>query len=112
MTGYEKVFLDTAPLIYFLDDDANFGQKAKAVFEEILSNGKSIVSSAITCHEYLVFPYKTHNQEKIDVFFEFTGFCGIELIPISANIANKAAKIRAEYRDFKAMDSLQLAAAI
>ena len=42
MTGYEKVFLDTAPLIYFLDDDANFGQKAKAVFEEILSNGKSI----------------------------------------------------------------------
>ena len=112
MTGYEKVFLDTAPLIYFLDDDANFGQKAKDVFEEILSNGKSIVSSAITCHEYLVFPYRTHNQEKIDVFFEFTGFCGIELIPISANIANKAAKIRAEYRDFKAMDSLQLAAAI
>ena len=40
MTGYNKVFLDTAPLIYFLDDDVNFGQKAKSVFEEILSNGK------------------------------------------------------------------------
>ena len=35
MTGYNKVFLDTAPLIYFLDDDVNFGQKAKSVFEEI-----------------------------------------------------------------------------
>ena len=46
------------------------------------------------------------------MFFEFTGFCGIELIPISAKIAETAAKIRAEYRDFKAMDSLQLAAAI
>ena len=51
MTGYNKVFLDTAPLIYFLDDDVNFGQKAKSVFEEILSNGKTIVSSSITCHE-------------------------------------------------------------
>lgn len=40
MTGYEKVFLDTAPLIYFLDDDINFGAKSKAVFEEILSAGK------------------------------------------------------------------------
>ena len=81
MTGYNKVFLDTAPLIYFLDDDVNFGQKAKSVFEEILSNGKTIVSSAITCHEYL------------------------------AKIAETAAKIRAEYHDFKAMDSLQLAVA-
>ena len=87
MTEYEKVFLDTAPLIYFLDDDVNFGQKAKSVFEEIISNGKAIVSSAITCHEYLVFPYRTHNQKKIDVFFEFTGSCGIELIPVSAKAA-------------------------
>ena len=112
MTEYNKVFLDTAPLSYFLDNDVNFGQKAKSVFEEILSNGKTIVSSAITCHEYLVFPYRTHNQEKIDVFFEFTGSCGIELIPISAKIAETAAKIRAEYKDFKAMDSLQLAVSV
>lgn len=34
------------------------------------------------------------------------------MIPISAKIAETAAKIRAEYRDFKAMDSLQLAAAV
>ena len=111
MTGYNKVFLDTAPLIYFLDDDVNFGQKAKSVFEEILSNGKTIVSSSITCHEYLVYPYRTGNQEKIDVFFEFTEACGIKLIAISAKIAETAAKIRAEYHDFKAMDSLQLAVA-
>ena len=112
MTEYEKVFLDTAPLIYFLDDDVNFGQKAKSVFEEIISNGKAIVSSAITCHEYLVFPYRTHNQKTIDVFFEFTGSCGIEMIPVSAKIAETAAKIRAEYKDFKAMDTLQLAVAV
>lgn len=112
MTGYNKVFLDTTPLIYFLDNDENFGEKAKAVFEEILSNGKTLVSSVVTCEEYLVYPYRTNNQEKIDVFFEFMEACGIELIPISIEIAKKASEIRAEYKDFKAMDSLQLAVAI
>ena len=112
MTGYNKVFLDTTPLIYFLDNDENFGNKAKAVFEEILSNGKTLVSSVVTCEEYLVYPYRTNNQEKIDVFFEFMEACGIELIPISVEIAKKAAEIRAEYKDFKAMDSLQLAVAV
>lgn len=112
MTGYNKVFLDTAPLIYFLDSDVNFGAKAKAVFEEILSNGKTISSSVITCTEYLVYPFRTGNQEKVDVFFEFTEACEIELVPITVEIAQKAAEIRARFKDFKAMDSLQLAAAI
>ena len=29
MTDYNKVFLDTTPLIYFLDSDVNFGNKTK-----------------------------------------------------------------------------------
>ena len=37
MTEYSKVFVDTAPLIYFLEDDPNFGKKAKAVFGEVLA---------------------------------------------------------------------------
>ena len=112
MTDYNKVFLDTTPLIYFLDSDVNFGNKTKSIFEEILSNGKTIVSSVITCEEYLVYPYRTNNQDKIDVFYDFTSACGIKLIPISTEIAEKAASIRAQYKDFKAMDSLQLAVAI
>ncbi len=112
MTGYNKVFLDTAPLIYFLDNDERYGLKAQSVLEEILSGGKAIVTSAITCMEYLVYPYRTHNQQKIDVFFEFMNDLAIPLLPIDAKAAGKAAQIRAEFRDFKAMDSLQLAAAV
>lgn len=112
MTGYSRVFLDTAPLIYFLDDDARFGMKTRAILEEILSEGASIVSSTITCMEYTVYPYRTHNQEKIDAFHEFIDECGIILTPVDAMIADKAAQIRARYKDFKAMDALQLAAAV
>lgn len=66
----------------------------------------------ITETEYLVYPYRTVNQEKIDAFFEFVGDCDIDLHEIDVDIARKAAQIRAEYRDFKAMDSLQLAVAV
>ena len=38
MTGYSKVFLDTAPIIYFLDNDVNFGEKARSILEEMISS--------------------------------------------------------------------------
>ena len=111
MRGYNKIFLDTTPIIYFLDVDVNFGERTRQIFEEILSNDRQMVSSVITCTEYLTFPYRTGNTEKIDVFFEFCKDCGIILCPVSSEIAQKAAKIRAEYKDFKTMDALQLASA-
>lgn len=108
---YNKVFLDTTPLIYFLDDDVHFGQTCKNIFEEILGNEKQLVTSVITVTEYLVYPYRTGNQEKILSMHEFMYNCGINAVPINFAVANEAARIRAEYPAFKAMDSLQLAAA-
>ena len=112
MTGYNIVFVDTAPLIYFLDEDVNFGKKARLIFEEILSGGKQILSSAITCTEYLVFPYKTNNQAKVDAFFDFAESEGMLLTPVTTSIAKAAARIRAEYSGFKAMDAYHVASAI
>ncbi|MBQ6350682.1 MAG: type II toxin-antitoxin system VapC family toxin [Methanobrevibacter sp.] len=112
MTGYNKVFVDTTPIIYFLDQDPNFGDKAKAIFTEILSTGKQIFTSTVTCTEYLVYPYRTGNQEKIDVFFEFVQNEEIPLVPLTVNVAERAAKIRALYAGFKAMDAVQLATAV
>lgn len=111
MTEYNKVFLDTAPVIYFLDDDPNFGGNVKNIFEDILGNEAELVTSAITCMEYLVFPYRTNNHEKVKAFFEFVSDCNIPLYSINEETAKKAAMIRAEYKDFKPMDALQLASA-
>ncbi|MDE7267873.1 MAG: PIN domain-containing protein [Lachnospiraceae bacterium] len=43
--------------------------------------------------------------------FEFLADCNIRIYPIEISIAKKAAQIRAEYKDFKTMDCLQLATA-
>ena len=111
MTGYKKVFLDTAPIIYFLDNDVKFGEKARSILEEILEDGKELATSVITCTEYLTFPYRNNNREKVEAFFEFITDCDIPLYPVDIEIANKASRIRAEYGNFKAMDALQLASA-
>ena len=68
-------------------------------------------NSAITCTEYLTFPYKTNNLEKVRAFFDFVTDCDIPLYSVDVEIAKKASGIRAEYKDFKTMDALQLASA-
>ena len=111
MTEYKKVFLDTTPIIYFLDEDINYAEKVERIFSEILESSKMIVTSTITCTEYLTYPYRTGNTEKVKVFFEFLTDCEIMIRSIDVEIAMKAAQIRAEYKDFKTMDCLQLATA-
>lgn len=70
-----------------------------------------MITSTITCTEYLTYPYRTGNTEKVDAFYEFLSDCDIPMCPIDVDIAKKAAQIRAEYKDFKTMDCLQLATA-
>ncbi|MCM1086761.1 MAG: PIN domain-containing protein [Blautia sp.] len=111
MTEYKTIFLDTTPIIYFLDADINYAEKVKQIFEKLIDDKCSMVTSTITCTEYLTQPYKTGNTEKINVFFEFLSDCNIQIQPIDISIAKKAARIRAEYKDFKTMDCLQLATA-
>lgn len=111
MTEYKKVFLDTTPIIYFLDEDVNYAEKVENIFSEILQHEKAMVTSVITCTEYLTYPYRINNTDKVNVFFEFLTDCDISIYSIDIEIAKKAAQIRAEYKDFKTMDCLQLATA-
>ena len=84
----------------------------REILEFILNSGKKLITSSVTSEEYLVYPYRTANQEKADVFFEFTDDCHIDIIPITVEIAKKAASIRTQFPHFKGMDAMQLAAAI
>ena len=70
-----------------------------------------MATSVITCTEYLTFPYRNNNREKVEAFFEFITDCDIPLYSVDIEIAKKASRIRAEYGNFKAMDALQLASA-
>lgn len=114
MTGYKKVFLDTAPFIYFIqknEENPLYFDKVKRFLMESYDNDVDIETSVITVEEYMVFPYRNNEQKYINLFKKLLKELDINIIDIDREIAEKAAKIRAEYKAFKAMDALQLAAA-
>ena len=114
MTDYKKVFVDTAPFIYFIEKDANnpqYHNKVKKFFMNSYESNKEFVTSVITMEEYFVFPYRNNNLSYIRMFNRLVATTNMEITEISQEIAKKAAQIRAEYKGFKAMDALQLAVA-
>lgn len=112
MTEFKRVFIDTAPIIYYLENNAQYKELMKGFFLKCAERNIKIVTSTITIEEYLVFPYYSGKMELADNFKRFLKFMDIEIIKIDSAIAEQGAKIRAKYRNFKAMDALQIATAI
>lgn len=112
MTGFKSVFVDTAPIIYYLENSALYMDSVKKFFEKCMKENIQVVTSAITIEEYLVFPYSSGKMEFADNFKRFIEYMNIMVVDIDSNIAEQGAKIRGKYKNFKAMDALQIATAI
>lgn len=112
MTEFKMVFVDTAPFIYYLEHSELYFDKAYRFFTMCHEKGIRIITSSITIEEYCVSPYKNNNAEIVENFDRFLEYMNVKVIPIDALIAKQGAKIRAEYKYFKAMDALQVATAI
>jgi len=111
MTEYRKVFVDTAPLIYLLEHNPFYYTRLEKAFSSWYETGTQVITSAITVEEYCVFPYKQNRVDLIEKFELFLDNFGIEVLVIDAELAKQAARIRGHYPAFKAMDSIQIAAA-
>lgn len=112
MTEFKRVFIDTAPIIYYLENSSLYMDSIKKFFTMCIEQNIQIVTSAITIEEYLVFPYVSGQMEFADNFKRFIEYMNIEVVDINFKIAEQGAKIRGQYKNFKAMDALQIATAI
>ena len=109
MTDFKKIFLDTAPIVYYLENNELYFPNMKKFWKEY--EDCDYVTSAVTITEYLTYPYQQNNLILINAFYAFMDGMDIEITSIDKTIAEKAAQIRAEYKFFKTMDALQLATA-
>lgn len=112
MTEYKRVFVDTAPIIYYLENSSLYMDFIKKFFAKCIEEDIQVVTSAITVEEYLVFPYSSGQMELVDNFKRFIEYMNIEVVDIDSVIAEQGAKIRGRYKNFKAMDALQIATAV
>lgn len=109
MTDSKRIFLDTSPFMYYLEDNELYYLKMKKFWNEY--GDCDYITSAVTVTEYLTYPYKQNNSKMVNAFYAFVDGMDIGIKSIDKAIAEKAAQIRAEYHFFKTMDALQLATA-
>ncbi|MBP5441687.1 MAG: PIN domain-containing protein [Treponema sp.] len=107
-----KIYFDTTPLIYFLDDEKPFSDKVASFLCNHQNDDDFYITSTITDAEYLVFPYKTDNSNKIQAYEKFLSDFGFQIVEPNRAITQRAAKLRAKYQALKGMDAIHLATSI
>jgi len=112
LQGVESLFIDTAPLIYYLEAHRKFGPLIKEIIDQTHTQNITIYSSVITITEVLPKPIQTGNQKLLKKFLDFIVH-GTEviLITISADIAQTAGELRGKHGFLRTMDALQISAA-
>lgn len=109
MTDFNKIFLDTSPVVYYLENNELYYLNMKKFWKEY--EDCDYITSAVTVTEYLTYPYQQNNLKLINAFYAFIDGMDIDIKSIDKTIAEKAAQIKAKYKFFKTMDALQLATA-
>jgi predicted nucleic acid-binding protein len=112
LEGVQRLYTETAPLIYYVEENPTYVAKMDAIIEAIEDRPIEAVSSVITLTEVLTRPVKLGNarleREYRDILLHSGGF---RLLTITARIAESAAALRARY-NLRTPDALHVAASI
>jgi len=92
------VGLDTAPLIYFIEEHPKYLTVLDAFFLTVKEGKISVVTSSLTLTEVLVHPLRKENWGLVSEYKSILlSANGLETIPINNEIAELAAGLRAKY---------------
>jgi len=113
MTGSEKVFFDTAPFIYLVENHPKYYLAVADFIADYLTEKEGIfTTSVLSIAEFGVKP-KKHNNLKLQLDFEnVLKELNFQITDINYAIAGLSSTLRAQYDFFKGMDALQLGTAI
>ena len=106
-----KVYLDTAPIIYYVEDVPPYADLLEPVFQRIESGNLQAFTATLTLTETLVVPYRKKDWELIKKFETLlTRTPDLTILPLSLEVAREAAIIRSE-SSIRTPDAVQLATA-
>ena len=110
--GVNRCFLDTAPIVYYIEQNSNYFAIACSVFQRLRIGDFTAVTSPVTLAECLVVPCRQGlTQLKQDFVEVITTGKNTVFTPITADIGQQAAELRVLY-NLKLPDALQVAVAM
>ena len=112
MTEYiNKIFIDTAPFIYLIENNKNYAHLTKELLKELCIENQ-FITSVVTYAEFCVKPKMINDTILIEYFKNLLSEIGCEMKTINLAIAETTANLRAKYLFLKTPDALQLGTAI
>jgi predicted nucleic acid-binding protein len=111
LTGVSKIFLDTAPVIYYIEGTLRYQPLTDVIFQRIQGGSLEAVTSTITLAECLVHPYRHGDMILAQKFRQvITNASNTRYLAIDV-VAEQAAELRARY-NLSLTDAFQIAVAI
>ncbi|MGI8504260.1 MAG: type II toxin-antitoxin system VapC family toxin [Hassallia sp.] len=113
LQGVRRLFIDSAPVIYFIEQHPQYFPSVRVVFEQIQNSLILGVTSAITLAECLVRPYRLEQTQLQQSFINLM-LGGNNMIFQAINnptMAIEAAEIRARY-NLQLPDAFQITVAL
>lgn len=112
LSGTRRVFLDSAPIIYFVERHPVYGPILEPVFNQFVAGDLVPVTSPITLAECLALPMRLGRAELVEAFLEVIGGGHASVfVPIRKDTARMAADIRSRY-NLTLTDAFQIATAL
>jgi predicted nucleic acid-binding protein len=109
---HRSIYLDTSAFIYFVEKHPRYFPVCEELFSEIEAGRTKASTSTLTLLEVLVQPYRQKNDELVLKFYALlTTYPHLTWVPMSVNVADQAAKLRAEH-GLKTPGAIQAASAI
>ena len=107
------VAFDTAPLIYYIEENPLYLPLVDELFDTIDSDTSTGITSVLTLQEVLVKPLREGMQDIADQYRNILkSSINITLANIDESVCEKAANLRAKYAWLRTPDALQIATAI
>jgi len=112
LEGVNRIYLDTAPVIYFIENKESCKQATHFIFDLLDEGRLTAVTSLITLQEVLVIPYRDGLTELADQYEQMLTE-DTEYVPLLDEEAAKlVAKLKAVNKKLKTLDAQHLALAI
>jgi len=112
LTGISRLFLDSAPVIYFVERHPVYYSMLEPIFTRLDTGALTAITSPITLAECLTLPLRSRNKEVIQAFLELLGGeHSAQLVPLQRETARLAAEIRSKY-NVTLVDAFQVASAL
>ncbi|MDY6844694.1 MAG: PIN domain-containing protein [Thermodesulfobacteriota bacterium] len=107
----KTVGLDTAPLIYFIEENAVYIEAVRLFFEAMDKGNFAVITSTVTLLEVLVHPLRSNNKELAAEYRDILLNSRLMTLEVSNAIAEQAAQLRAAH-NIRTPDAIQISAAL